>query len=449
MSYEDTKNMLKNMLKNIMLLFISFMLLAQTAFAYLQMELTRGISGAVPIAIVPFAVSGQPPEVNAASVITNDLQNSGRFKVVGTGKLDVLPSDLHEVQFSDFKTLGADNIVIGKIQNIGLDRYRVSFQLLDVFKGKDAPEQSVLLNHQFVVNGAELRPLAHHISDLIYEQITGIRGIFSTRLAYIVVQRPAGAPTRYILEVADQDGYDPKPLLNSLDPIMSPSWSKDGRHIAYVSFENHHAAIYIHDVATGARHLISAYPGINGAPAWSPDGRKLALVLSKSGAPNIYIMDIASHQLTQLTHDFYINTEPSFSPDGRSILFTSNRSGSRPQIYQMDLASRAITRLTYDGQYNARASYTSDGSHIVVLNQESGLYNIGILDLNSGIFKVLTHSGSDSESPSIAPNGSMVLYGTLSAGRNVLGMIATDGSVQLILPARNGEVQDPAWSPFL
>jgi TolB protein len=436
------------MRKTLTLLFASLLLFTHTAFAYLSMELTRGVSGAVPIAIVPFAISGESPE-DVSAVISNDLQNSGRFKVYGRDKLTALPSSVSEVQFNYFKALPTDNIVVGKVQNVGSDRYQVSFQLLDVFKGKDTPDQSVLLDKKFVVSGAELRPLAHHISDLIYEQVTGVRGIFSTRLAYVLVQRNLDAPTRYILEVADQDGYNPKPLLNSLDPIMSPSWSKDGRHIAYVSFENHHASIYIHDVVSGSRRLISEYPGINGAPAWSPDGKKLALVLSKSGSPNIYLMDIASHQLTQLTNDFYINTEPSFSPDGRFILFTSNRSGSHPQIYQMDLASRAITRLTYDGKYNARASYTSDGSHIIVLNQESGLYNIGILDLNSGIFKVLTNSGSDHDSPSIAPNGSMVLYGTLSRGRNVLGMVATDGSVQLILPARNGEVQDPAWSPFL
>jgi TolB protein len=427
-------------------------LLAQAAHAYLSMELTRGVSGAVPIAIVPFAVQGQAPGQDVAAVVTNDLQNSGRFKVYGADKVTRFPSRVPDVDFGYFRGLGADNIVIGTIQKVGGDSYQVSFQLLDAFKGKDAPDQvsqSVLLDKKFVVSGAELRPLAHHISDLIYQQITGVRGIFSTRLAYIVVQRPPNAPARYTLEVADQDGYNPKPLLNSKDPIMSPSWSKDGRKLAYVSFENQHASIYIHDVATGARHLVSEYPGINGAPAWSPDGRKLALVLSKSGSPNIYLMDIASHQLTQLTNDFYINTEPSFSPDGRSIIFTSNRSGSHPQIYQLDLASRAVTRVTYDGKYNARASYTADGNHIVVLNQESGLYNIGILDLNSGVFKVLTNSGSDNESPSMAPNGSMVLFGTLSRGRNVLGMVATDGSVQLLLPARNGEVQDPAWSPYL
>jgi TolB protein len=427
------------------------LLITQTAFAYLSMELTRGVSGAAPIAIVPFAVTGGAPSQDLAAIVTNDLRNSGRFKVFGAAQLTRFPSELSGVEFNYFRSLGADNIVIGKIKKIDGDRYQVSFQLLDVFKGKEGSDaqQSILLEHSFVVGSAEMRPLAHHISDLIYEQITGVRGIFSTRLAYIVVQRSLDAPTRYTLEIADQDGYNPKSLLNSTDPIMSPSWSKDGRHLAYVSFEKQHAAVYVQDVATGARHLISEYPGINGAPAWSPDGKKLALVLSKTGSPNIYLMDIASRQLTALTNDYYINTEPAFSPNGRSIVFTSNRGGSHPQIYQMDLASRAISRVTYEGKYNARASYTSDGNHIIVLNQESGLYNIGILDLNSGVLKVLTQSGSDNESPSIAPNGSMVLYGTLSGGRNVLGMVATDGSVQLILPARNGEVQDPAWSPYL
>jgi TolB protein len=434
------------------LLFTLCILVAHTASAYLSMELTRGVSGAVPIAVVPFALTGEAPSQDITAIVTNDLQNSGRFKVYGATQLTRFPSDLHDVEFDYFRHLGADNIVIGKIKKIADNRYQVSFQLLDVFKGKEAPDaiqQSVLLEKSFTISSGELRSLAHHISDLIYEQITGVRGIFSTRLAYIVVQRSSTEPTRYILEVSDQDGYNPRPLLNSTDPIMSPSWSKDGKRLAYVSFEKQHAAIYIQDVATGTRYLLSEYPGINGAPAWSPDGKKLALVLSKSGSPNIYLMDIASRQLVPLTHDYYLNTEPSFSPNGRFIVFTSNRGGNHPQIYQMDLASRIVTRITYEGKYNARASYTSDGNHLVVLNQESGLYNIGILDLNSGLFKVLTNSGSDNESPSIAPNGSMVLFGTFSRGRNVLGMIATDGSVQLLLPARNGEVQDPAWSPFL
>ena len=404
-----------------------FALFSHTTFAMLSMELTRGIAGAVPITVKPFAIQGPTPAQDVAAIISNDLRNSGRFKIASKS---------------------ADDIVEGAIQETGVNRYQVSFQLKEAFnKGKSASPQAVLLNHKYVVSSNELRSLAHHISDTIYQQITGIRGVFSTRLAYVVVQRTAGV-TKYVLEVADQDGDNPQPLLTSMDPIMSPAWSHNGKQIAYVSFENQHAAIYVEEVATGARHLISEFQGINGAPSWSPDGRKLALVLSKSGSPNIYVMDLASRQLTQLTHDYYINTEPSWSPKGNSLIFTSNRSGS-PQIYQLNIASRTVTRLTYEGKYNARASYTPDGNHITMLNQESGLYNIGILDLDTGVFRVLTHSGSDNESPSIAPNGSMVLFGTLSNGRSVLSMVAADGSVQIRLPARNGEVQDPAWSPFL
>lgn len=390
------------------------------------MELTRGVSGAIPITIKPFTVQGQTPSQDIAVIVGNDLKNSGRFKLASGN---------------------VDNVVVGTVHETGGNRYQVNFRLVEAFKGKRTSQETVLLDRKYTVSGGELRSLAHHISDAIYQQITGVRGVFSTKLAYILVQQ-SSKPTRYILEVSEQDGYNPQPLLTSTDPIMSPAWSPDGKQIAYVSFENHHAAIYIEDVLTGRRHLLSEYQGINGAPAWSPDGRKLALVLSKSGSPNIYTIDLASHQLTQLTRDYYINTEPAWSPDGRSLIYTSDRGGS-PQIYQLNIATKAATRLTYDGHYNARASFASDGKHIVVLNRESGLYNVGILDMDSGIFRVLTNSGADNESPSIAPNGSMVLFGTSYNGRSVLGMVATDGSVQIRLPARDGEVQDPAWSPFL
>jgi TolB protein len=399
---------------------------SQVTFAMLSMELTRGISGAIPIMIKPFTLQGQTPSEDIAAIISNDLKNSGRFKL---------------------SSASTDDKVVGTIQEVGANRYQVSFQLIEPFKGKGESQQTVLLNRHYTVSDNELRSLAHHISDAIYQQLTGVRGVFSTRLAYVIVQQTSG-PTKYILEVADQDGYNPQPLLTSTDPIMSPAWSRDGKRIAYVSFENQRAAIYIEDVVTGTRYVISESKGINGAPAWSPDGRKLALVLSKSGSPNIYVMDLASRTLTQLTHDYYINTEPSWSPDGKNLIFTSNRSGN-PQIYQLNMASKAVTRVSYEGSYNARASYTPDGNHITMLNRESGLYNIGILDLDTGVFRVLTHSNSDNESPSMAPNGSMILFGTLYSGRSVLGMVATDGSVQIRLPARNGEVQDPAWSPFL
>lgn len=422
------------------------------AFALLSMELTQGMAGALPISVVPFVNQAEMPQ-DVAGIIGHDLQNCGRFKVYSANALPSYPGDVHEVKFDFFRGLGVDNIVIGKVQAVGGGRYQVSFQLIDALRDKESAKASaILLSQKFVVSASELRPLAHHISDLVYQKLTGIRGIFSTRIAYILVQRSddSAVPTRYILEVSDQDGYNPRPLLTSTDPIMSPAWSPNGRQIAYVSFENQRSSIYIEDVASGTRRSVSQFDGINGAPAWSPDGKKLALVLSKSGSPNIYVMDLISKQLTQLTHDYYINTEPAWAPNGKTLIFTSNRSGgSHPQVYQLNPATRAVSRLSYDGDYNARPAFSPDGNRVVMLHRSAGLFNVGLLDLDSGVLNVLTNSGSNNESPSMAPNGSMILFGTEYQGRNVLSMISTDGRVQVRLPARNGEVQDPAWSPFL
>lgn len=414
------------------------------ASAILSMELTQGVAGAIPIAVVPFAHSDQSPQ-DVSSVVGADLQNSGRFKVFGKGALKEFPVDAVSVSPDYFRKLGTDNVVVGKVESLGGDRYQVSFELLDIYHGKGA--ENVVLKKSYTVSGRELRAVSHHISDLVYQAITGVRGVFSTRIAYVVIQKGANGQKRYILEVADQDGYGPRPMLNSPEPVMSPTWAPDGKKVAYVSFENRRAGIYMQNVTTGARQLISEFPGINGAPAWSPDGKKMALVLSKSGAPNIYVMDINSHQLTQLTNDFYINTEPAWSPDGRTLLFTSNRSGG-PQIYQINMSNKAVSRVSYDGNYNARPAFTPDGTHIALIHQVSGVYKIGMLDLDSGTMRVISSKAGDSASPSVAPNGSMVLFDTRSGGKNVLGMVSSDGRVQLLLPARNGDAQDPAWSPF-
>lgn len=426
-------------------LFVLTLLLPFSAFAILSMELTQGVAGAIPIAIVPFAVKGDTPSQDVSGIVTQDLQNSGRFKVYGQSALNQFPSTLADVSAAYFRRLGTDNVVIGKVDALGGDRYQVSFQLLDMYRG--AGEANVVMDKKYTVSSHELRSVSHHISDLVYEQITGTRGIFSTKIAYVVVQR-SSAGARYTLEVADQDGYHPRPLLNSPEPVMSPHWSPNGKQIAYVSFENKRAGIYIQDVASGARRLLSEFPGINGAPSWSPDGKKLALVLSKSGAPNIYVMDIASRQLTQLTHDFYINTEPAWAPNGQSLLFTSNRGGG-PQVYQITLTTGATSRVSYDGDYNARPSFTSDGRHIAMIHRVSGVYSIAILDLDSGTTRVLSGRAADSASPSFAPNSSMILYDTVYGNRNVLAMVSADGKVQLRLPARDGEAQDPSWSPYL
>lgn len=430
-----------------LILFISAFIIPYSAFALLSMELTQGVAGAIPIAIVPFATQEGVLPQDVSGIVTTDLRNSGRFKVFGRDSLSEFPSDANNVSNDYFQKLGSDNVVVGRVSRIGEDSYQVNVELIDILRGKG--KAGVVLTRRYTVSSKELRSVAHHISDLIYEQITGTRGIFSTKIAYVVVQRFTDGTARHILEVADQDGYNPRPLLDSPQPIMSPSWSPNGKLIAYVSFENSRAGIYLEEAATGRRRLLSQYPGINGAPAWSPDGRKLALVLSKSGAPNIYVMDVGTLHLTPVTHDFYINTEPSWSPDGRALLFTSNRGGSNPQIYQANLSTGNISRISFDGDYNARASYTRDGKHIVMIHRVSGIFNIAILDLDTGATRVLNSSAGDSASPSIAPNGSMILYDTVYGGRNVLGMVSSDGRVQLRLPARNGEAQDPSWSPYL
>jgi TolB protein len=433
------------MRKIIQLLFLTFIILPFSANAMLSMELTRGIAGAIPIAVVPFAANDANLPQDVAGVVGNDLQNSGRFKVYGRNTLSETPSQVSAVSTEYFRRLGTDSVVIGRVVPAGNNQYKISFQLVDVLNGAAA---QTVLSKEYTVSANQLRAAAHHISDLIYEKITGTRGIFSTRIAYVVVQRTANASTRYLLEISDQDGYDPRQMLSSPEPIMSPAWSPNGKQLAYVSFENQRANIYIQDVASGGRRILSQFSGINGAPAWSPDGRKLAIVLSKAGSPNIYVMDIASGQLTELTHDFYINTEPSWAPNGRSLLFTSNRSGG-PQIYQVNLSDKAVSRISYDGDYNARASYTRDGNQIAMIHRVSGLYKIAILDLDSGTVRVLTNTTADSASPSIAPNGSMILYDTAANGRNMLGMVSSDGRIEIMLPARNGDAQDPAWSPFL
>lgn len=426
------------------LFLVASMCLSGATHALLQIELTQGVAGAIPIAVVPFADAKSAPQ-NVSKVIADDLRNSGRFKVYGENALSEFPSTAKKVSANYFRRLGTDNVVVGKIRSVGAGDYEVSFELLDMYHGKDA--NPVVLSKTYTVKARDLRTAAHHISDLIFEKITGTRGVFSTRIAYVVVQNRGTANKRYILEVSDQDGYNPRPLLNSPQPIMSPAWSPDGKKIAYVSFENRHASIYVQDVITGKRELVSDFKGINGAPAWSPDGNKLALVLSKAGSPNIYIMDLASKKLTQLTKDFYINTEPTWAPDGSYLLFTSNRSGG-PQIYKLNPKTKKVSRVTYDGPYNARASFTPDGKNVAMIHRVSGIYKIGMLDLDNGVMRVLTSSRDDSASPSVAPNGGMVLYDTYSKGRNMLAMVSADGRVQLLLPARAGDAQDPAWSPF-
>lgn len=435
---------LQNWVRRIFL--IMAILFSGQAHAILTLELTRGVASAIPIAIVPFKGAENLPQ-NVSAIIANDLQNSGQFKVLGGGQLTQFPAKASAISANYFRSQNIEHVLVGNCESIGGGRYTVHAELVDLYEnsGKNT-QQMIVFSKTYQVNEPELRALAHHISDAVYEKIIGVRGIFSTKIAYVVIERN-GMQSRYRLEVSDQDGYNPRPLLISSEPIMSPSWSPNGRSLAYVSFENHQSAIFVQDVRTGARRIVSMAAGINGAPTWSPDGRQLAFVLSKTGSPNIYVMNLSGGELRAVTHDFYINTEPNFSPDGKTLLFTSDRGGG-PQIYQINVNGGSPSRISFDGSYNARASFTPDGKQIAMIHRVSGIYKIALLNLNTGNVRVVSSTARDTASPSVAPNGSMILFDTYEDGRNVLAMVSNDGRVQLRLPARQGDAQDPAWSPF-
>ncbi len=418
--------------------------------AAVDLELTQGINSAIPLAVVPFSGNNTSTDLlDMAAIINSDLQSSGRFHLLDPAKMLEKPGSIDQVNAKNWQAVNMDNLAVATIKPTPDGKYQVSFQLLDIYGGQKQnanSKPSSLMTKQFIVPAAGMRKLAHHLSDVIYEKLTGNKGVFSTHIAYVVVEKANNIPARYRLEVADVDGSSPKSIIVSREPIMSPAWSPDGSKIAYVSFEKNHAGIYVQEITTGSRRLVTDFPGINGAPAWSPDGAQLAFVLSKEGSPNIFTLDLATNKLVRRTTGSSIDTEPRWSPDGKNLLFTSNRSGG-PQIYQIDLASGNINRLTYEGNYNTSGMFSPDGKSIVMLHQEGGAYNIAVQNLQSGKIDILTQTGKD-QSPSLAPNGSMVVFATKAGTRQVLGMVSTEAHVQLRLPAREGDVREPAWSPL-
>lgn len=417
---------------------------AGAAQAQLTIEITRGVTGALPIAVVPFRTEPgvtQPPDGHIAAIVRADLQRSGRFSALSPQQFPALPDDFSSIDLPSWRQLKADYMVVGHITPAGDNTsYNVQFQLVDVFQG------SQLMGQAFTVQPGQLRALAHHISDLIYQRLTGERGVFSTRIAYISAQQ---SPTSslYMLSVADADGYNSQVVLRSDQPVMSPAWSPDGRQLAYVSFEHHRSQIVVQNLYTGERRVVSAEPGINGAPAWSPDGSRLALTLSRDGNPEIYILELASGSLRRLTNNSAIDTEPTWSPDGHTIVFTSDRGGS-PQLYRVAISGGTPQRLTFNGNYNARPEFSPDGRQLALVHRVSGgQFRIALLDLASGQLHVLT-AGRLDESPSFAPNGRMIIYGTIVGERGVLAVVSVDGKVRQQLQLAGSQLREPAWSPF-
>jgi len=419
---------------------LNVVLVTAGARAELVIEITHGVDNPTAIAIVPFAWqgAGSAPE-DIAAVVDSDLTRSGQFAPVDRNDMLGLPSTQQEVFYRDWRAIQAEYLLIGRVSVSG--QMRIEYELYDV------------LRQTKVYSGVELGPpnearmLGHRVSDKIYQQLTGIRGAFATRLLYVAVTRVPGGKDYFRLTLADSDGARPIVLLESREPVLAPTWSPDGREIAYVSFETNRPAIFRQNLQTGAREQLTNFRGLNSSPSWSPDGRTMAMVLSKDGSPDIYLMDLASKQLTRITRHYAIDTEPAWMPDGKSLLFTSDR-GGRPQIYRYTLASGQTERLTYEGAYNARARVAQDGRNVVMVHQINGKFHIALLDLVTNRLQVLTSTELD-ESPSIAPNGSMLLYATKYRGRGILAAVSVDGGVKFRLPARDGDVREPAWSPYM
>ena len=433
----------------IMKRFLSLILLlcwvANAGAASLTIEITEGAEGALPIAVVPFGWAGSSPGAvdvgsEIAEIVRSDLQRSGRFAALPVKDMLARPQSDADVEFRDWKVLGMDSLVLGQVRPNGQGGYLVRFQLFDVFKGEQ------LIGYNFPTTSRDLRSTAHKIADIIYEKLTGQPGAFDTRIAYVVSSSKADGSQEVSLKVADADGFDPQTIVTSSEPLMSPAWAPDGRRLAYVSFEQKKASIYIQEVFTGKRQKVASFKGINGAPAWAPDGRKLALTLSRDGNPEIYVLNINTNALTRLTNHYAIDTEPAWSPDGRYIIFTSDR-GGKPQIYRVPAFGGKVSRVTFEGSYNARASYAPDGESLTLVTRQGGDFRVAVVNLANNALQVLSDGRLD-ESPSFAPNGSMIIYATKINGKGELAAVSVDGRIRQRLALQDGDVREPVWSPY-
>ncbi|MGB6103801.1 MAG: Tol-Pal system beta propeller repeat protein TolB [Pusillimonas sp.] len=403
---------------------------ARPSHAQLRVDISGVGATQYPIAIADF--SGDAQGQNVGEVIRADLTRSGQFRLVNaTGaSLNAESTIAHD----EWRSRGADYLAYGSITQSG-GQYNVSYRLVDSVR------KTQLDGVAFSGTEKELRRISHQIADRIYEKITGVRGVFSTRLAYVLQ-----TGNTYELQIADADGQNPQVMLRSKESIISPAWSPDGTRLAYVSFETGKPVVYVQTLATGQRVPLANFKGNNSAPAWSPDGQNLAIVLSRDGISQIYTINADGSGLRRVMRSPLIDTEPQYTADGGSLIFTSDRGGN-PHIYKVPVSGGDAQRITFNGSYNISPAISPDGNSLVYVTRRNGAFRIALQDMGAGSEQLLT-AGPDDESPSFAPNGMQILYSSVQGGRSVLAVISVDGRVRQTLSALNGKVREPTWGPF-
>ena len=409
------------------------LLAAMQVQAAMEIQIIGGAANKIPVALVPFHGPGDQPRPVLSELIGNDLLRSGQFKLIDIAAAQQ-PSELAQVDYKLWKNKGAEALSIGQIISLPGGRFEVRFRLLD------AVRQVQLAGYSYNAGADQWRATAHRIADVIYEKLTGLHGVFSSRIAYVQKRGKV-----FELKVADADGANPRSVVRSMEPVISPVFSPDGAWLAYVSFEDKKPVVYVQNLAEGSRRAVAAFKGSNSAPAWSPDGSRLAVTLTRDNTSQIYLIGTDGSGLTRLTQGSDISTEPVFSPDGKWIYFTSDRGGT-PQIYKIGSDGGEVKRITFDGNYNVSPALSPDGKLLAYIQREGGRFQLAVMELESGQSRVLTDTTKD-ESPSFSPNGQMILYATVGGGKGILGTVSIDGKVRAHLSEDGADAREPAWGP--